>query len=249
MGVGASQLLCVGAFAAQTAITYLSQAGVFGKTNKDVSDKYFSLTTPAGYAFAIWGAIFTWEGVFVVGQCLRSTLTPELLGWWLSANVFQSLWTFAFAQEQITLSAVMLTGIAASMLGCVFSAKDQSILYVSGPLALHAGWVTVAALLNWNLVLVSNDVPIQAQALAAYGTIGAATLAGAAMLYYEESVPYAFSIAWALLAVNFSQAKQGKVPIDRSTRANITYGALSSSCIVAAGIAGVVAKQLFMGNK
>mmetsp|Transcript_23732 Transcript_23732/g.46460 ORF Transcript_23732/g.46460 Transcript_23732/m.46460 type:complete len:235 (-) Transcript_23732:287-991(-) len=190
------------------------------------------------------------QGVFVIGQCLRSTLTPELLGWWLSANVCQSLWTFAFAQEKMTVSAVLLSGIAASMLGCVFSAKDQSILYVSGPLALHAGWVTVAALLNWNLVLVSNDVPIQAQALAAYGTIGAATLAGIGMLYYnDENIPYAFSIAWALLAVNFAQAKQDKIPVDHSTRAKITYGALYSSCIVGAGIASVVARQLLWGHK
>jgi hypothetical protein len=38
---------------------YLSNTGfIDGKTIGNVSDKYSSLFTPAGYAFSIWGIIF-----------------------------------------------------------------------------------------------------------------------------------------------------------------------------------------------
>ena len=35
-------------------------------TNSDMSDKYFSLVTPAGWAFAIWALIYAWELIGLV---------------------------------------------------------------------------------------------------------------------------------------------------------------------------------------
>ena len=49
-------------------VTYLSMTGIFGPTNSDLSQKYQTLVTPAGWAFSIWGAIFILEGIFVVVQ-------------------------------------------------------------------------------------------------------------------------------------------------------------------------------------
>ena len=42
---------------------------VFGiPDNAELSEKYQTILTPAGYAFAIWGVIFVAEGIFAIAQ-------------------------------------------------------------------------------------------------------------------------------------------------------------------------------------
>lgn len=73
-------------------------------------------------------------------------MSPTLSAFWIAANVCQGLWSFFFAavlsihhlfvkmkltepdnQEMITPSAVILSGVAVSLWGCIASAKDQSV--------------------------------------------------------------------------------------------------------------------------
>jgi len=210
-------------FFAQTAITYLSQTGVLGKTNKEVSNQYFSLVTPAGYAFSIWGIIFSWETVLVLKQLFGTpTMSPTLLKYWLAANALQGLWSFTFAAELIIPSAMILAGVAGSLAGCIGCAGDQSFWLVRAPISLHAGWVTVAALLNMNLILVGSDANLTVQTVSAVGTIIAATSSGLWMLLAKRDIPFAFSIAWALLGVSVAQLNQKLIPISYSTKNGIS---------------------------
>ena len=41
-----------------------------GNSIGDISDLYPVRITPAGYAFSIWGLIYTLLGIFVVSQCI-----------------------------------------------------------------------------------------------------------------------------------------------------------------------------------
>jgi len=43
-----------------------------GQDTAQVSDENFTLITPAGYTFAIWGIIYVLLGVFVIFQALPS---------------------------------------------------------------------------------------------------------------------------------------------------------------------------------
>ena len=54
-------------------MNYLANAVPFnGQSSGDVSDKYYTLFTPAGFTFAIWGIIYLALGAFVVFQ-IQST--------------------------------------------------------------------------------------------------------------------------------------------------------------------------------
>ena len=81
------------AYLVNLGITYGSLTGAFGATNEELSEKYQTLVTPAGYAFAIWGAIFTWEGIFAVAQMFPSLSTSPVVDtitpWWIFASCFQ----------------------------------------------------------------------------------------------------------------------------------------------------------------
>ena len=56
----------------------------------------------------------------VIVQCTQAVRATDVVqkgvGWaWVSACVFQTLWTLAFAQEKIMLSTVLITGIFLSL--------------------------------------------------------------------------------------------------------------------------------------
>eukprot|EP00438_Fugacium_kawagutii_P011780 Skav222954 [mRNA] locus=scaffold1489:715898:716566:- [translate_table: standard] len=143
-------------------ITYGSLTGAFGATNTELSRKYQTIITPAGYAFSIWGAIFTWEGVFAVAQMFPSLSTSPVVDritpWWLFACCFQVAWTLCFARELIAGSLACMLGILFSLLVgilCVdflpeISLKEYFLL--RAPFSLHCGWIIAASALNINVL-------------------------------------------------------------------------------------------------
>ena len=143
-------------------ITYGSLTGAFGATNEELSEKYQSLVTPAGYAFAIWGAIFTWEGIFAVAQMFPSLSTSPVVDtvtpWWIFACGCQVAWTLFFAQDLIPGSLVCMLGILLGLVMAILrtdflpeiSLKEYFLL--RAPFSLHCGWIIAASVLNINVL-------------------------------------------------------------------------------------------------
>lgn len=204
--------LNLGTYVCNFAVTWLSLTGIFGGTNGDLSKKYQTLITPAGYAFSIWGVIFTWETVFIVSQMLPrfrdSQVTKSVAIYWAVANIAQCLWTFAFAQEQLLLSAIFMLTI---LLGLVLSAfvadrQDYSTTefwLLRAPISLHLGWIICASAVNINTVFDGQEA--EPATLLAVAVVSFAALAAAAFFYaVGANKPDCFPAlvaAWALLAV------------------------------------------------
>jgi benzodiazapine receptor len=55
-----------------------------GKVTAEISDANFTLITPAGYTFSIWGIIYTLLGIFVIYQALPSQKNKYLLAFSLA---------------------------------------------------------------------------------------------------------------------------------------------------------------------
>ena len=61
-------------------VNYLSNAlPLNGMTQKDLSDKYASLFTPASFTFSIWGVIYLALAGFIVYQALPAQRNSELV--------------------------------------------------------------------------------------------------------------------------------------------------------------------------
>lgn len=97
-------------FASTMIMNSLSNAGKFGKNNATVSAQYPTLITPPGYAFAIWGLIYSLLGSFVIFQVLpdKYLSIPVLMynmGWsglwtWLVLGfILSSMWLIAFSRD------------------------------------------------------------------------------------------------------------------------------------------------------
>lgn len=107
------QFLVVFSIVSLIVMNYLSNTGAFGgRTNAEISNKYHTLITPAGYAFSIWGIIFLGLLAFAVYQALPAQRTnPRFrdVGWWVVLNAFcNAIWSPLFNNELIGIALVVI---------------------------------------------------------------------------------------------------------------------------------------------
>jgi len=202
------------AYAANFGVTYGSLTGIFGPTNTTLSAKYQTLVTPAGWAFAIWGPIFIWEGVFAVAQMLPSNrnrpVVDVITPWWLAACAFQIAWTFFFAQERIVGALVCMLSILVCLLGGILSADRLPEISVKdfwllrAPFSLHGGWIVAASAVNFSVLadyLRGSPEVMLAVAIASFAGVAANTALFAVASPRGDPV-VCFVAAWALGAVS-----------------------------------------------
>lgn len=145
-------------------IGYLSNSGIFnGNTMADISAKYQTLFTPAGYAFSIWGLIYLGILGFAIyyGRSIFKPVSDEdnslaEVGWWFviscAANI---LWVVAWPFDYILISVLLMTVLFFSLLKIVVKSKMElynpplkKFIFLWWPFCIYAGWVSVALLAN-----------------------------------------------------------------------------------------------------
>jgi len=212
-------MVAILAFALQTLVVFAGNSRLFGLlkpgsgwyTNVEMATRYASLVTPAKFAFAIWGIIYTWEIIAMVRIAFAGGLKGTDLSLWVAANAFQGLWAVLFATECLSLSAMALSAIAFSLTWLGYSLRMAAGLQywlVAAPIWLHAGWTCAASIVALNLVLADSPRFDSAAELAAANVSAfAATLLGLAVLYSSSSdalpgaLPLAAALCWALYAI------------------------------------------------
>jgi hypothetical protein len=204
------------AYAINCIIVFTSLSGAFGETNSDLSAKYQTLLTPAGWAFSIWGPIFAMQGVFAVAQLSRRMRDTDLfqrgVGWWYCAVcAMQVAWTFAFAQQQLWLSTAFMYGILASLTGLLYNTgklitkttPPLEYWLLHAPFAIHAGWIVAAATVNVQVVV--NDTGGATEQLAcAVASLAAVAALNIGVLVRDQRAtsPWINGVsAWALFAI------------------------------------------------
>ena len=195
--------------------TYGTERRLFGKTNPEVSQHYDTLITPKGWAFSIWAFIFIGETLGLVLIWTNNSFAKEydsILVPFTYACILQSLWCILFSKEKILLSAAVLSGIAICLKLCsdeIFSvpvAESSSItLYlghaiISYPIRVHFAWTTAAALINWNMFIVSLEVPGLEIFPALISVWFAAGIASYRALFIGDSI-FPAVLAWSFIAM------------------------------------------------
>jgi hypothetical protein len=86
----------------------------------EISDRFPSLFTPAGYVFSIWGIIYLGWLAYTVYQALPAQRTnPRLraIGWpYVVSGVANSLWIFLWHYNRFTLSLAVMLVLLASLI-------------------------------------------------------------------------------------------------------------------------------------
>ncbi|KAL4855847.1 hypothetical protein ACK3TF_003614 [Chlorella vulgaris] len=203
------------------AVNVASNAGWLGATNAEVSAKFPVPLTPAGWAFSIWGLIFSLEGWGVVyqlreagydGDGFKARFANATSVNWMAAWLACAGWQVAFAQQtpggMWIAFVLILTGLLAMgrALVMLYSVKDRfgpahsftvySAFFLGT--SINTAWLSVATAVQLLIALKlgpTNLVPV-AVLLAVL-----VTSLGAFCVLQEHDTVYGLTLIWALVAV------------------------------------------------
>ncbi len=211
------QILVIIATIGMLIFNWLAATGVLGGIETgEVSDKYTTHITPAGYAFAIWSLIYLGMIAFSIYQALpsnaekfRGIRTIYILS--CLANCF---WLYVWSQESI----VVCLGIIIVLLVCVgaisVKLRETETLgeywLAKVPFGIYFGWVTAATILNATIALVYLGVRVSDSTSNLIGAILIliAAALGAFVRWKLKNYFYPLAIAWALTAIAVEKSGQ-----------------------------------------
>lgn len=149
-------------------INYLGSTGFFNDMGqKDISDKYMTLISPAPFAFSIWGVIYTLLLATLVyffikrkdenvGKLIR--LVSPLF---IASSIFNMGWIVLFSYEQLGISTLLILGMLFSLIVIVQKIYTQRAQFPSTlagvSFTLYSSWVFIASILNISLFLVQQE--------------------------------------------------------------------------------------------
>ncbi|KAM9719583.1 uncharacterized protein ACNS7B_020354 [Menidia menidia] len=174
-------LLSAAAFVCALVVNALAGAGKgpFHSGTGNVSARYPTDITPAGWTFSIWGLIYTWLTMMVVyltsfvfqGSWAQCLLPCSFYCSWIFNLLMNITWLLLWDRELMLAALVVLMLMVISCYSCLVLccfATDYyglwlrtyhrrnlaclRILVLNG-LALYATWTTIASLLNLSVVL------------------------------------------------------------------------------------------------
>jgi benzodiazapine receptor len=130
-----------------------------GQTTGEISAKYPSLFTPAGYVFSIWGLIYLGLTTFLIWQALPAQRSNERLADiripFLASCACNAIWIFMWHYDLLFMSLVLMLGILASLIQIYrklnIALSDTSATerwFVHLPFSIYIGWITVATIAN-----------------------------------------------------------------------------------------------------
>ncbi|KAM9845271.1 uncharacterized protein ACBR49_012010 [Aulostomus maculatus] len=174
-------LLCALVFIAVLVINGLAGAGrgPFLSNTGNVSARYETDITPAGWTFSIWAVIYIWLSLLVLyitfyvfrGSWAQCLLPYGFYFCWLANLVMNMIWLLLWDREMMLAAAVVLVMIVitniSTLFFCCFATyhygfwlqtyypKDLFCLrwLVQNGLALYTTWTAIASLINFCLVL------------------------------------------------------------------------------------------------
>src|SRR5688572_16943457 len=124
-----------------------------------VSDLYPTILTPAGYAFSIWSLIYAGVIAFSIWQLLpANTARFRALHWlYILASALNCSWLYFWHSNQIAVCFVILLSLSGTLLAINYllrqSGSAGDLWFAKAPFGLYFGWVTVATLVNFMVML------------------------------------------------------------------------------------------------
>lgn len=180
----------------------------FGQSASEFSSEGDSTLRVAGYAFSIWSIIYAGLAAYALRRLVRRSGKIEAaLDWPLAAAALGcGLWIVAAALDQRWISVlVIFASAAAATTGLTRVSRAERAftwtdrLTAVWPIALLAGWLTIASAVNLLTVLTAEGViPPEARLVALAAVVVTALVAGAVLLLTRSGV-YAVPVIWGLV--------------------------------------------------
>lgn len=220
-------------------MNYFYGSGEAGRASVgEISSRYETLFTPAGYAFAIWAVIYLLLIAFIGYQWFewvkhREDTYLKATAWWLAfGNLANGLWIFAWTNDRIAWSMVLIVILLISLLVLmvklrleIWDAPVRVIAFVWWPICVYFGWIVVATMANFAVWMekLNPGGPFSTEPAIALIMIGLACVVYLLLIYYRNMREAAFVGIWALIAIAAKQWHQNE---------SIVYAALVAAFIL-----------------
>ena len=208
------------AFALLIFFNVLSNAlPINGQTMPEISARYPSLFTPAGFTFSIWGVIYLSLLVFVVYQALpaqRSDLRIAAISTLFKVNcVANASWIVVWHYDLLVVSLLLmfvilitLILIYRSLLSAVADSGIVRHIALHLPFSLYTGWITVATIANISVLQTNyawDDVGLSAVQWTLFKLAVAGAIGATVVLKARDPV-FVVVIAWAAYGISVMQS-------------------------------------------
>lgn len=208
-------LLVLVATAATIVFNGLASSGYLnGVMTDEVSNRFPTVITPAGFTFTIWAAIYAGLIGFSIFQLLPSKLVyfRPVRTLYLITCLLNCVWLWFWHQYQIAACLAVIIGLWATLLvlNVRFRSADSFVdgLFGKGVFGLYFGWVTAATLINVVILMVSAGVTMTPVAwnLLGAGILLLAAGLGALVRFKLRNFLYPLALAWAATGIGVKQS-------------------------------------------
>ena len=207
--------LVILATAGMIVFNWMAAAGyVNGVTPEEISNKYPTIVTPAGYAFSIWSLIYVGLIAFSIYQVLPSTITRfrSMRSLYILSCVLNCAWIYSWHHDHPILCLVIIVMLWLTLLFAYRLLDPGNSVtdswFVKAPFGLYLGWVTAATLVNLAVVIQASEFDLSTVAMVVVGVvlILLAALIGVSARVTLSNFFFPLAIAWALTAIAVKQS-------------------------------------------
>ncbi|MFN0139542.1 MAG: TspO/MBR family protein [Pyrinomonadaceae bacterium] len=192
----------------------LAAAGyVGGVLPSEISSRYPTVLTPAGYAFSIWSLIYLGISAFSIFQALPSQLERfrGVRTLYIASCVLNCAWIYFWHNNQIAVCFAIILLLLATLISILFRIGCMTVRetwLVQAPLGIYAGWVTVASIANFAIMLAFLEVRMSSttQNILAVILILCAAIIVVAVRVKLQNFFYPLAVAWGVTAIAVKQS-------------------------------------------
>jgi len=228
-------------------INFLAATGhINGVLPNEISDKYPTVITPAGWAFSIWILIYAGLAAFSIFQLLPSrvvTFARMRLPYILSC-VLNCAWILFWHHFHTGICCIIIVLLLGSILWVLArfdlpGSFGESTL-TKGVFGLYAGWLTVATLVNLLVYMVSAGVVLSEAIwnVIAILCLVIAVIAAISVRISLKNFIYPLPIAWAAAAIGANQS-------GKNTAIVVATAIVCIGCLI---VSGTIVTELKSSN-
>jgi benzodiazapine receptor len=223
------KVLNLSLFAVNMLLSFLSSSGKLpGVSLAELSAEVGLQIQPKGWAFSIWGPIYTLLGVFAVYQALpdrtvsskNKEFVYEKIGYLFAINqVCSFCWIFVYNFAEVwsfALGLLLIVGMLTTCLKILLLSLRETLnvvelISVRYCFSIYSGWVTAATILNVGQLLKKVGWDSADTTVVSYIILSVALLIYSAFTVLERNPLYGAVFIWVLAALNRENIDQDMI--------------------------------------
>jgi hypothetical protein len=209
-------------YVAMVAVNFMANGlPINNRSTGEISDAYPNLFAPAGPAFSIWGLIYLLLGGYVLYQFLKKDQKTEdilrkINPLFIATSLANMSWIFAWHYDYIGLSVLIMAALLFFLIKIADILRAEKFrafekLFIWAPFSVYFGWITVAAIANVTVFLVS--IGWNGFGIADFVWTSVILLVGAMIgilrLQKDKNIAYGLVLVWAYLWILFKHLSAG----------------------------------------